>query len=440
MCARRSGNEKPRHLDIREPFDRDHGRIAHSAAFRRLQTKTQVLGLGESDFYRTRLTHSVEVAEIAFGILRRLRRFNPTLPLPTGPLITAISLSHDIGHPPFGHGGEVALNYKMRDDSGFEGNAQTLRILTLLEQRTEKYGLDLTRRTLLGVLKYPASYSRVKVDYSNDALERARADGHRAIRARDWTAPKCYYDEEGETVEWILSCLATADRTEFGRIDPATKRKSKHQHHKAVHKALDTSIMDLADDVSYGVHDLEDAIHMGFIQRDDFDRATAQPLKDLGERALYEFGLDNLGDKLFGQNQKWRRKDAIGTLINTLIASTEVQVIDAFQDPLLRHRVRLADEFARLLGVLKELVSEKVIKSTPVQTLEYRGQLMVMELFDAFSGDPDRLLPDDIRLQLEAANPKRVIADYIAGMTDEYATRIYQRLFTPRQGMLLQKL
>ena len=149
---------------VRSEYDRDEARVIHSAAFRRLQSKTQVLGLGESDFYRTRLTHSMEVAQIGRGLVQYLKENGDRetkIHLPCTSLISAICLAHDIGHPPFGHGGEVALNYCMRDYGGFEGNGQTLRILSKLEKYTDGFGINPTRRMLLGVLKYPVSYSRL---------------------------------------------------------------------------------------------------------------------------------------------------------------------------------------------------------------------------------------------------------------------------------------
>ena len=162
LWSERQGNNTRRPDEIRSEYERDLSRLIHSSAFRRLQSKTQVLGLGESDFYRTRLTHSMEVAQIGSGILSQLNIRYPVgvateaefLPHPS--LMQAICLAHDIGHPPFGHGGEVALNYCMRAYGGFEGNGQTLRILTQLDKYTESNGLDPTRRLILGVLKYPA--------------------------------------------------------------------------------------------------------------------------------------------------------------------------------------------------------------------------------------------------------------------------------------------
>ena len=160
--------------DVRSEYDRDEARVIHSPAFRRLQSKTQVLGLGESDFYRTRLTHSMEVAQIGRGIVQYLNPSNddensnrPEHPnaqyskyMPCTSLISAICLAHDIGHPPFGHGGEVALNYCMRDYGGFEGNGQTLRILGKLDKYTNGYGINPTRRMLLGVIKVSSILSR----------------------------------------------------------------------------------------------------------------------------------------------------------------------------------------------------------------------------------------------------------------------------------------
>ena len=142
-CKRRE-DRKAQPADARNEADIDYGRVVHSASFRRLQGKTQILNLGDSDFYRTRLTHSLEVAQIAEAIGRQFRKDFKTHPafnyLPDISAIRAIALTHDLGHPPFGHGGEAALNYCMRNDGGFEGNCQTLRILSKLEKFSKKSG------------------------------------------------------------------------------------------------------------------------------------------------------------------------------------------------------------------------------------------------------------------------------------------------------------
>src|SRR5689334_12956067 len=137
--------------DTRTEYEVDFARVVHSGSFRRLQGKAQILNLGDSDFYRTRLTHSLEVAQIAAGIVRRFERAATDHPahshLPPVSLIQAISLTHDLGHPPFGHGGEIALNYCMRNHGGFEGNGQTLRVASRLEHFSVTTGI-----TLLGAL------------------------------------------------------------------------------------------------------------------------------------------------------------------------------------------------------------------------------------------------------------------------------------------------
>ena len=154
--------------DHRSAAQRDKARVMHSAAFRRLQAKTQIHGIGLSDFFRTRLTHSLEAAQIGAGITEQLRQKFPeqaNLLSLDGHLIETICLAHDIGHPPFGHGGEIALNYMMRDYGGFEGNAQTFRIVSKLEPYTINNGMNLSRRTLLGLVKYPNYIDTLVVPY-----------------------------------------------------------------------------------------------------------------------------------------------------------------------------------------------------------------------------------------------------------------------------------
>ena len=264
--SRREENKR-RDNDKRTEWERDYARLIHSAAFRRLQSKTQVLGLGESDFYRTRLTHSMEVAQIGTGILRSLKAKYKNQDqeiydvLPDEALMNAICLAHDIGHPPFGHGGEVALNIRMREHGGFEGNGQTLRILTQLDKYTENYGLNPTRRLLLGVLKYPSSYTATVQESAYGELKSPRW----LSESKKQKPPKCYLDTEDKVVDWILEPL-NSNIIEFTKLEP-----HKSGHLKPANKALDTSIMELADDISYSLHDLEDAISLGMITRTDWE-------------------------------------------------------------------------------------------------------------------------------------------------------------------------
>lgn len=257
--------------DAREDGDIDYARVIHSASFRRLQGKTQILNLGDSDFYRTRLTHSLEVAQIAGGIARQLEKFyarHPAAPLlPDRSTIHAIGCTHDFGHPPFGHGGEIALNYCMRGAGGFEGNGQTLRILARLESFSGAAGANLARRTMLGVLKYPVAYSAG----SNPVLVPALLDGPTTIKVLDGRAskpPKCYLDSEQDVVDWILEPLSLADRTAFQAFASIGGK-----HGKPIHKALDCSIMDAADDIAYGVREVVPYL-------DRRDRPFPRPITD----------------------------------------------------------------------------------------------------------------------------------------------------------------
>ena len=192
----RIDNEKKlRRNDHRSVFQRDRARILHSAAFRRLQAKTQVLGAGLNDFYRTRLTHSLEASQLGTGIVAQLKIRQPEFKdlFPSTSLMESLCLAHDIGHPPFGHGGEVALNYMMRDHGGFEGNAQTLRIVSKLEPYTLDYGMNLARRTLLGLLKYPVFISQTQAEQR--ALD---VTNYRHLKAKDWHPAKGVYQQDSD--------------------------------------------------------------------------------------------------------------------------------------------------------------------------------------------------------------------------------------------------
>lgn len=167
--------------DTRDEYEHDRSRVIHSAGFRRLQGKTQVLGISEGDFHRTRLTHSMEVAQIGRGIVQDLKsryRTEVTKVLPPENLIETQCLIHDFGHPPFGHAGERELNECMLEWGGFEGNGQTLRLVARLEPHTPQKGLNLTRRTLLGVLKYPVAYSKALVNSNGDAKKEPPESRH----------------------------------------------------------------------------------------------------------------------------------------------------------------------------------------------------------------------------------------------------------------------
>jgi dGTPase len=221
----------------RSPFETDKGRIIHSGAFRRLQGKTQVLGVGERDFYRTRLTHSLEVAQLGRGMCVELAsEFHPN-----PDLVEAICLAHDIGHPAFGHSGEETLHKLMLRFGGFGANPQNVRIVTFLEAKYDNGGLDLTRATLDGLVKYPWLFDREK---------------HR-------DKSKFTYEADADLLNWIKHGVQNRTRT-----------------------PIEGSIADWADQVAYCVNDIEDALRAGLLSfiemRTRADEISVAARHDLG--------------------------------------------------------------------------------------------------------------------------------------------------------------
>ena len=436
---RRSGqtNQRGTH-DHRSPYERDRTRVIHCPAFRRLQRKTQIFGTDEGDFHRTRLTHSLEVASIGSSLVRNLamnhsQQLLSSL-LPADDLINTICLLHDIGHPPFGHGGEVALNYKMRHYGGFEGNAQTLRLLTKVEGSYGAYGLDLTRRALLGILKYPVSWSRVVAT----ELPQVNESFSKTIRVNDWLPPKGYFDCEQPEIDWLLSLFSDADRTLFQSLAriPAAKK-----HGASAYHTFDCSIMDIADDIAYGVHDLEDAIHLRLIKRSQLDTPEFRQFFSATPLAMHQATLlDSLFDEALHV-----RKQAIGEMVNYFITAVELQVTnEAFENNLLKYNIVFLPEAAALLGHLTQCVYQYVIDSQEARTFEYGGQTVVLRLFEALSSNPSSLLDIKNRELFHQATDEqaalRVVCDYIANMTDEYAYRMHERLFGFNTRTIFERL
>jgi dGTPase len=353
-------------------------------------------------------------------------------------------LTHDLGHPPFGHGGEVALNYCMRDSGGFEGNAQSLRILTKLEKFSEKNGANLTRRALLGILKYPAKYSDVKNEELKPDLHK---DGTvtRFINTEKSKPPKCYFDSEEDTVKWIFQKLEDENKNLF-----KTTKTTENQHKKTLYKSFDCSIMDIADDIAYGVHDLEDVIALGLIKENDFRSAVPkEKCKDFIEKIQSTYYSDKDSKKniyydfvtsLFSDNGA-QRKRQISRLVHYFIVNVEIYNIDAsFNETLFKYNAKLTEESKKFLDALKEIVVNKVIKSPKVQHLEFKGQMMVVSVFEVFASDPKLFLPQEEYEVYNKQQDRRVICDYIAGMTDGFLLKTYERLFSPRMGSIFDKL
>jgi dGTPase len=408
--------EHPRDGDVRDDYQRDRARIIHSSAFRRLQAKTQVMGVGEGDFHRTRLTHSIETGQIGEGILAAVERGLPEsselrMWLPTRELVAAACHAHDLGHPPFGHGGERALHAKMGAHGGFEGNAQTLRILLRLEKFRPRQGVNPTRRLVLAVLKYPIAYRKFQPLLSKDE------------------PPKCYFDTEEEIVRWALGDpFKPGEAAQFSsEVDTAGKAK---------HRSLDCTLMECADDIAYGVHDLEDVVARRLVRRDEVIDRIYRCFADYGSTIGQGPGAvskNEFSEELF--DDSYRRKAFIGKLVHLFVTSVEITQESGFQHPLLRYRTQFADPTRSLLKTLKGITHNLVVENAEVQQLERRGQRIVAALFDEFIASPEKLVPDASWKALDAGDSKeRRVCDYIAGMTDPYAQRIYQRLFTPGVG------
>tara|TARA_R110002110_G_scaffold415794_1_gene656139 strand:+ start:7547 stop:8890 length:1344 start_codon:yes stop_codon:yes gene_type:complete len=414
---------------FRNCYEIDKQRLVHSESFRRLQSKTQVLQVSESDFHRNRLTHSIEVAQIGRSIARRIQVKDDLLVPPIYKevkdnlaldLIEAICLAHDIGHPPFGHGGEIALNYMMRNEGGFEGNGQTLRIVSKLAKYYKETdgGINPTRRFILGILKYPAIYSEVKPDYKNEEL-----NGFHQLKQNDYEPPKCYYDSEKDVVDWALNMFEDTDIKTFKTYT------NENGQNRTVHKSFDCSIMDLADDISYAVHDLEDAIELKMLSCEVFEQLKAylsnhEELKyfisDLhGKKRTKEILEINSGDL----------KAVISSLIWYLVTNVEVHEKKEFESGYLDLKVFLNTSAENLLAELKSIIEKNIIKSSDTQKIVKNGQIIVCELFDVLSISPD-LLPSKTKLKYESENKSlRVICDYISGMTDRYAMKVHAKIF-----------
>ncbi|APF03495.1 TPA: anti-phage deoxyguanosine triphosphatase [Legionella pneumophila] len=437
---RRSGQTNQRgSQDHRDPYERDRTRVIHCPAFRRLQRKTQILGTDEGDFHRTRLTHSLEVDSIGRSIVRNLmtnqeHQLLLSSLLPNDDLISVICLLHDIGHPPFGHGGEVALNYMMRHYGGFEGNGQTLRLLTKVENSYGGFGLDLTRRALLGILKYPVKRANVAAPKQPPIHESI----HKTIKINDWLPPKAYFDCEQPEVDWLLSPLSDNDRELFQSL---SVKPNGTQAGKAAYHNFDCSIMDTADDIAYGVHDLEDAIHLRLINRSHLDTPEFRQLISETSLSMHQ---ERLLNSLFSP-EICLRKQAIGEMVNYFITSTQIIVTnEKFENSLLKHNIALIPEAHALLNYLMQCIYNNVIDSQEARTFEYGGQTVVLRLFDAISSNPASLLDNKNRVLFSQAPDEvaayRVVCDYLANMTDEYAYRMHERLFGFNTRTIFERL
>lgn len=410
------------------PFRRDYARVIHSSSFRRLQSKTQIFPSFENDFFRNRLTHSLEVAQIAKSIAVKLNHEHG-LNLDYD-LIETAALCHDIGHPPFGHNGEVALNAKMKEFGGFESNAQTLRLISHTAKKDidqkQSFGLNLTYRTLAATIKY-------------DNLIPVKAD----------KVTKGYYQEESRLVENIKKSLLTNESTASNES----------------FKTIECYIMDVADDIAYSTYDVEDALKGGFIDPlsmasiDDKLIAkilsavpnnlniTAEDVKDILKNIFAE-KIDFDGDcrDIYQASKNIANNSLLRTKLTSKLVDSCIQNIcfDFNKESPILSKVYLSNEISKQVEVLKKYILFKVIKSPKLNVLRYRGREIISEIFDILieSTPAESLLPDDIgAIFYSAQNEKvkaRIISDYISSMTDRYIIELYNQFKSDPSTMIFK--
>ena len=391
----------------RTPFERDRARVLHSSALRRLGAKTQVLGPGSDDFVRTRLTHSLEVAQVGRSLGQALG-CDPDV-------VDTACLAHDLGHPPYGHNGEKALDVIAAPIGGFEGNAQTLRLLTRLEPKTltpsgRSVGLNLTRASLDAVAKYPWT----------------RGGGPGGPQGRSARKYGCY-DDDLPIFEWMRDGA------------PAARR------------CLEAQIMDLSDDVGYSVHDVEDAIALG--RMDPACLTDAREVDELLEatRAWYgtELSADALGaafDRLSGQSF-WIRsydgsaadaahlKNLTSEIIGRFVSAVATATRQTYGNgPLTRYEAELIipKETAAEILLLKGIAVRYVMEPREHEPVYLRQRTLIFDLADALmTGGGKGIDPVLVEAWNQADDEDarlRVVVDQIASLTDTSARSWHARL------------
>jgi dGTPase len=380
----------------RSEFERDRARVLHSQALRRLAATTQVVAAGEEDFPRTRLTHSLEVAQIG-------RELGAALGCDPD-LVDAAGLAHDLGHPPYGHNGEAALDAVARPCGGFEGNAQTLRALTRLEAKIlapdgAPAGLNLTRAVLDATVKYPWP----------------RREGERKFGV---------YADDRPAFDWVRAGAPDGRR------------------------CLEAQVMDWADDVAYSVHDVEDGVHAGHVKIDALDRAAvcelaadsyspepagdlAAVLDDLLDRPVLRDLADYDGSRGAQVALKRATSELTGRFVSAAVAATRERAGDG---PLRRYAADLVvpRRVAAECALLKAVAGRYVMNRRDVTTVQSRQRELLTELIVLLTDrapaalDP-ALRPDWLAAPDDAAR-LRVVVDQVAGLTDLSAPAWHARL------------
>lgn len=415
------GPQAPAEDAHRSPFQVDRDRVVFSFAFRRLQSKTQVFQSGEYDFYRTRLTHSLEVARIARSIGEWLRREETGAQAIDLDLLEAIGLAHDLGHPPYGHIGERKLNELMAGYGGFEGNAQTLRILTRLiyERQDGATGMRPTRAFLDGVLKYKALRSEEAARVAKKTKGKQKLPDNHFI-----------YDDQAAIRDFVF-----ADRTPPPELDL--------NHFKSV----ECQIMDWADDTAYSLHDIVDGAKAGFLTVDTV-KAWADGLPEK-HRWMADHPKFNELLKHMAEN---KLEPKFAGKVGDFIHACRLEPVENFLSDLTsRHAFHVAidPEVESEREIYKQLALDVIFKSTRIQQIEFKGGVILTKLFNALaehylksqiSGRTLKLLPEPVHgwaMQTEDESARaRLLCDFIASLTDPQAARLYKRLFDPDFGSI----
>ncbi|MDQ8205909.1 dNTP triphosphohydrolase [Coraliomargarita sp. SDUM461003] len=404
--------------DYRSAFQIERDRIIFSYPFRRLQSKTQVFQSGEYDFYRTRLTHSIEVAKVGRSIceylLARSGLLNEQFHIDAD-LTEAICLAHDMGHPPFGHIGERKLNQLMSAHGGFEGNGQTLRILTELiyERPGRTKGIAPTRAFLDGVMKYKATQS--------DWIQQSgQAPEHHFI-----------YDEQAQWRDVVFDGQALPQ--ELQNIQALNKFKS-----------IECQIMGWADDTAYSLHDIVDGIHARYISVSSLTEWAARQSLDTAQSKL----VDTLCEKIKTNSYE----PYFGSRVGTFVHACTLRPRSGFMsDRSHRHAFDLEiDPSVKAESALyKSIALDLIFRSTQLQQIEFKGGHILNQLFSALSehcvepeGKGLNLLPASVQALLshesDIAGRYRRLCDYTAGLTDGLAVRTYKRLFDADFGSIAE--
>ncbi len=343
--------------EYRTRFQRDRDRILHTTAFRRLEYKTQVFINYEGDYYRTRLTHTLEVTQIGRTIARALGANED--------LVEAICLAHDLGHPPFGHSGETILARLMRDYGGFDHNKQSFRIVTELENRYPDFpGLNLSWEVLEGIVKHETEYDRADASEFNPDLR-----GH-----------------------------------------------------------LEAQITNVADEMAYTAHDLDDGLRSGMIN-----------IAMLSNMPLWQIVLESInwhGDQLDDLTRHRIIRRLIGLEVTALVQNTDqrlresgVRSVDELQR-LPYNVVGFSEEMHSRNRQLKDFLYANLYRHYRVMRMAVKAERIVTDLFKAYQAEP-AIMPRHVQNKIQQRGLERTICDYIAGMTDRYAVEEHQKLFDP---------